>query len=249
MKISAICDYLDAFAPLEMAASFDNVGFLVGDREAEVAKVLLSLDCTPQAIEAAVAMGANLIITHHPVIFGGIKTVTAESLPFRLIRRGISVYSAHTNLDTAAGGVNDCLAAALGLHHVRPFSLPGDPIAGRLGRLEKPTSVEAFANKVQKTLGGRVRFVGQGEIETIGICSGSGASLFEEALRQGADAFLCGDVKHEVFMLAEALGATLIDAGHFETEDIVLEPLKARLEKDFPEVEFRVCHDSGIKTL
>ncbi len=249
MRIRAVCDWMDAFAPPETAADYDNVGLLLGDDREALTGVVLSLDCTRAALQTALRTGANLILTHHPIIFHPLKSVTADALPYALLRAGISVFAAHTNLDKAAGGVNDCLAAALGLQDVRPFGSPDDPQAGRIGSLPQGTDAAAFATAVQAALGGRVRYTGEGKIRTVAVCSGSGADLLPDARNAGADAFVTGDVKHAALQSAAAQNFILLDAGHFETEDVMLEPLCARLRAAFPTVSFCTVHESGFRTL
>ena len=119
MTVNDIYSFLNEFAPFDTACDFDNAGLLIGAKDAEVDKCIIALDCTEAVVDEAIQKGAQLIITHHPVIFSGLKSVLADSLVYRLIENNISVISAHTNLDIADGGVNDCLAKALGLKDVK----------------------------------------------------------------------------------------------------------------------------------
>ena len=144
MTVNDIYAYLNEFCPFDTACDFDNVGLLVGDKNANVTKAIIALDCTLDAVNQAIETGAELIITHHPIIFSPLKSVTAESTVYRLIKNNISVISAHTNLDIAYGGVNDCLAATLNLRDVENV-VGDDGFSFRKGVLQKEYTPEEFA--------------------------------------------------------------------------------------------------------
>lgn len=217
---------IDAAANFSLAMEFDNAGFLVGDPNETVRGVLVALDVTDAVLEEAVSRGANLIVTHHPVIFHPMKRVTADTLVWKLIRAGISVICAHTNLDIAAGGVNDLLAENLALRDVT--TLPPDGMA-RVGTLERGMTPPEFAYYVKRMLDANaVRYCDGGRaIERVAVCGGSGGSFLAEVAASGAQAFVTGDVKHDVMLEAVRLGVTLIDAGHFGTENHVTQYLAA----------------------
>ena len=242
---------IDQFAPFSLSMDFDNTGILVGDRHQPVSKVLLALDCTMDVVNYAKEIGAQLIITHHPVIFHPIKRVNEDSVVYHLIRSQIAVISAHTNLDIAEGGVNDVLAQAIGLQNISGLELL-DPAAqsylGRIGTLPNPISASEFATLVKESLHAcSVKFADAGnKIQKGALCSGSGADCLESALAVGADALLTSEVKQHEYLNAAAAGISIFDAGHFDTEDIVIETLKEKLAGIFPDITFCTTHTCPI---
>ena len=247
MIVYDIYDFLDEKYDFSSALEYDNVGLLVGDGREKVTGVLVTLDCTDEAISEAVKQGANLIVTHHPVIFDPLKTVTEQSLIYRLIRNGISVISAHTNLDQADGGVNDALAEAIGLSDIEKIS-DSEGFFYRIGELSEPMTSEELAKTVSETL--PVKYVGSSTfIKRVAVCSGSGGSMLGEVINTGVDAYVTADIKHNVFMDAHASGLTLIEAGHFNSEDIIVEPLSNELRAAFPDLSVTAFHFSPIKFL
>lgn len=246
MKIQKIFEFLNLLYPIDTACDFDNPGLLVGDGEADAAKVLVCLDCTAKTIEIAKNEGCNLIITHHPVIFSPLKNILSGSIVYELILSGISVISMHTNLDMGDGGVNDCLCEAIGLRDITALTA-NDGFILKSGILP-PISADDFAKKIQKALGGRVKYVDGGKaIEKVLVCSGSGGEFIEDAVTGGFDALVTSDIKHHIFLTAEENGVSLFDAGHFETEDICIEPLTKKLKAQFPETEFITHHSTDFK--
>ncbi len=242
---------IDQFAPFSLSMDFDNTGILVGDRHQPVSKVLLALDCTMDVVNYAKEIGTQLIITHHPVIFHPIKRVNEDSVVYHLIRSQIAVISAHTNLDIAEGGVNDVLAQAVGLQNISGLELL-DPAAqsylGRIGTLSNPISASEFAALVKESLHARsVKFADAGnKIQKVALCSGSGADCLASALAAGADALLTSEVKQHEYLNAAAAGISIFDAGHFDTEDIVIETLKEKLAGIFPDITFCTTHTCPI---
>lgn len=242
---------IDQFAPFSLSMDFDNTGILVGDRHQPVSKVLLALDCTMDVVNYAKEIGAQLIITHHPVIFHPIKRVNEDNVVYHLIRSQIAVISAHTNLDIAEGGVNDVLAQAIGLQNISGLELL-DPAAqsylGRIGILLNPISASEFAALVKESLHARsVKFADAGnKIQKVALCSGSGADCLASALAAGADALLTSEVKQHEYLNAAAAGISIFDAGHFDTEDIVTETLKEKLAGIFPDITFCTTHTCPI---
>lgn len=247
MTVQNIFDFLNEKFPTDTACDFDNVGLLVGDPNAEVKKAVVALDCTPSAVNTALKNGCQLIITHHPVIFDPLKRVLAGSVVYEVIKSGISVISMHTNLDVGIGGVNDCLSVALSLENVTKVKAQ-DGYRLNTGKLTSPLSPDGLALYIKEKLGGAVKYVGaQRQIKRVLLCSGSGGSYLNEVLRHGCDALITADVKHNQFLDAERLGISLFDAGHFNTEDVVTEPLKQMLEDKFPLIKFITVHTSKIK--
>ncbi len=229
-KVKDFYGYLNSIAPFETQEGWDNSGMLVGDMNAEVKKAAVVLDITHEEIKKAKAIGADLIISHHPVIFNPIKSVTRGSVPYELVASSINALCCHTPLDIADGGTNDSLAELLGIEVTRTE----DPIL-RLGTVE-PTTAENLAGKIAKTLNTKVRYADAGrKIEKIAICTGAGCSLIEAAGE--IDAFITGDASHHNFLDCIQAGITLIAAGHYETEIVVVPVLVKKLQAQFPDIE------------
>lgn len=229
-KVKDFYGYLNSIAPFETQEDWDNSGMLVGDMDAEVKKVAVVLDITHEEIKKAKAIGADLIISHHPVIFNPIKSVTRGGVPYELVASSINALCCHTPLDIADGGTNDSLAKLLGIDVTRTE----DPIL-RLGTVE-PTTAENLAGKIAKTLNTKVRYADAGrKIGKIAICTGAGCSLIEAAGE--IDAFITGDASHHNFLDCIQAGITLIAAGHYETEIVVVPVLVKKLQAQFPDIE------------
>lgn len=238
MKVKDIYSFIDSFAPFASAEEWDNVGLLSGNFEAEVERAVVALDCTDDALQTAISLGAQLIITHHPVIFSPVKQLLSDKILWKLAENNISVISAHTNLDKAENGVNARLGQVLNLE-AKPTE--NDPY---LLVAETDFCLEDFLSKIKSTLACdsfRV-YKANDFIRKIGFCCGSGGDSLENAKAEGCDTFLSGDIKHNVFVKAAELGITLIDAGHFATEDIIVEPLADTLRAKFPDADFITCH-------
>lgn len=249
MTVKDIFDFLNGLAPVNTACDFDNVGILVGDPSAELSGAVVALDCTASAIKTARDNNCELIITHHPVIFDPLKTVLAGSNVFELIKSGISVISMHTNLDIAVSGVNDCLCRALEFANFekRPAS---DGYLLNFTELDTPLSAEKLARHIKEKLGGSVKFTDSGKsIKKIALCSGSGGGYVFDTAVSGCDALITADVKHNIFIDSERLGISVFDAGHFNTEDVVIEPLKAVLSENFHNIRFYADHFTNIKAI
>lgn len=229
-KVKDFYGYLNSIAPFETQEDWDNSGMLVGDMNAEVKKAAVVLDITHEEIKKAKAIGADLIISHHPVIFNPIKSVTKGSVPYELVASSINALCCHTPLDIADGGTNDSLAELLGINVTRA----DDPIL-RLGMVE-PTTAQELAGKIANTLNTKVRYADAGKtIKKIAICTGAGCSLIETAGE--IDAFITGDASHHNFLDCVQAGITLIAAGHYETEIIVVPVLVKKLQAQFPDIE------------
>lgn len=247
MTVKDIFYFLNKKFPTETACDFDNVGILVGDPETQVKKAVIALDCTPSAVNTAIKNGCQLIITHHPVIFDPLKQVLAGSAVYEVIKNGISVISMHTNLDVGIGGVNDCLCSALSLENVTKVSAV-DGYLLNVAELSPPLLPDSLAEYINKKLGGRVKYFGaERQIKRVLLCSGSGGSYVTEVKKQNCDALITADVKHNQFLDAERLGVSIFDAGHFETEDVVTEPLKQLLTQNFSSIQFVSEHTTKIK--
>lgn len=248
MKVKEILNLINSFAPAGTALGYDNVGVLVGNPAEEVTKAVVCLDATPSAVEFATKNSAQLIITHHPVIFDGLKAVTAGSPVYECIKNGISVISAHTNLDVAEGGVNDCLAKALGLKNITAVT-DDEGFSFRKGILSEEMSAEGFARYIKSRLGGVVRYTdSKTTIKTVSVCGGSGGSELELA-KTVSDALVTADVKHSTLIYANQINFSIFDAGHYHTENVVINPLAERLSKMAEGVEFLPFSGNEIKTV
>lgn len=250
LKVLDIYNLLNQMAPTNAALSYDNVGLLVGDQQNQVTKAVVTLDCTPAAVDYAIGQSAELIISHHPVIFDPLKSVTNQKgkVVYSCLKNNISVISMHTNLDVADGGVNDCLAAALGLFDVTSV-IDEEGFSFRKGNLKKTMTADQLAKHIKNTLGGNVRYTDGGKkITTVAVCGGSGGSELVLAM-ENADAFITADVKHNLFISAAENEYSLFDAGHFHTENVVVIPLAERLGKSLTQVEFLPFNGEEIKTV
>lgn len=357
--IRQIYNFLDSIAPFNTAMDFDNCGLLVGDFDIKVDKVLLSLDISLDVIEEARSLGANLIISHHPVIFKPLKKLCSNSVPYILAKYGISAICAHTNLDMAPEGVSVCLAKSLLLKNIKPlsiykeipynkivvfvpdeyenrvcnamfsagagklgaysecsflssgigrflpennaspflgkqgrhesanemkievlcppektkevvrkvkeahpyeepvidifntFSINKELVCGAIGKIDQPMDSEMFASYVKKRLGCKgVRYTNPGKkISTVSVCPGAGGDFLKDAIRMGSDAFVTGEIKHNLILKANECGICVVDAGHFKTEDMAMDHLKSLLSNEYKETEFlkTSTFDDGIK--
>lgn len=235
-NVREIYEYINSFAPFETQESWDNSGLLLGDPDKQVKTVAVMLDATKKTVEAAKEKGADMIVTHHPVIFSALKKITAGSVVYDLLTSGISVISAHTCWDSAAGGVNDTLAEILGFENAQPIELEGTAMA-RIAEVE-PMTGEELALLVKEKLGCHLRLADSGKkITKVALCGGSASSLVYEAIGK-ADAFITGDLSHHVFLDAVDSGMTVIAAGHFETENPSMKPLYEKLKEKFEDTDF-----------
>ena len=237
MTVQNIFDFLESKFPVDTACDFDNVGILVGDKDAVVKRALIALDCTSITVDEAVENGCNLIITHHPVIFNPLKNVLKGSIVYSLIENGISVISMHTNLDIASGGVNDVLIELLGAKGEAALDSEN---CGRIGYLDSHTSIADFLQICKSKLNANgLRYYSSGkDVYKLAVMGGSGGDSLEDAYAHGCDTYVTADVKYHQFLRAQELGINLIDADHFCTENPVIPVLRDQLAKQFPATEF-----------
>ncbi len=233
---------LCALAPVELQMSFDNAGFLVGHGKAEVNTVLLSLDITNEVIEEALALDAQLIVSHHPVIFHPLRSITSDGegkLALRLAENRIAAICMHTNLDIADGGVNDVLLEKLGAERDDVLDEDG---CGRIGSLPQVMPLSSFLTLCKETLQvNALRYVDAGRpVKRIAVMGGSGGDAFQTALQKGCDTYITADVKYHQFLDARAAGLNLIDADHFCTENPVIPAVAEALCAEFPQLSFRI---------
>ena len=235
MKAREIAAALEEFAPLQSQETWDNAGFCIGNPEMEVHGVLVGFDCTPTLVQEAVSRGADMVVTHHPLIFGGLKRIDPDdpvgAAVFLAVRHGIVVYAAHTNADKAPGGVNALLAARLGLVEPEPLD---DSSLGFIGLLPAPMSGEAFCRLVKERFSLRVLRCSAPveEVWRVATSCGAGSSFAEKAFQSGAQAFVTGDVSYHHFFVPE--GRMILDIGHWESEVEIVEKFVSILRKKFP---------------
>lgn len=248
VKCSEIIGKMEEWAPKNLAESWDNVGLTVGNPETSIHKVLVALDVTPEVIEEAITEKAGLIITHHPMIlFQKIKSITTDTplgrKLYRLIGNNIAAYAAHTNLDIAKGGTNDVLAKRIGLTNVQILeetSRNEKGVAegiGRMGDLPDAMKFGQLASLLRERLGlDSIRLVGRADklVKRIGLCTGSGAEFLETAYRQGADAYITGDIKFHEAQRALEMGICVADATHYASETLIV-PVIAQYLKNVAE--------------
>ena len=242
VKCQDVMQAMERIAPRRLAEEWDNPGLLVGSPHDEVRKILVALDVREETVERAIEDGCDLIVAHHPLIFRALKALRTDDVTgckiARLIKADIAVFAAHTNLDSAAGGVNDVLAERLELHDVAPLvegAADSEPGLGRIGSLRAEFSLEDFAALVKEKLGlssMRVACAGERRISRVALCGGSGAEFVGRAAAKGADAYVTGDVKYHDAERAIGLGIHVLDAGHFATEQPIVARLAERLKKE-----------------
>ena len=233
-----IFQFINTIAPFEYQEKWDNSGFLVGDEDMQCKKIALCLDITSEMIERAKENGCDLIISHHPVIFGKTGSFLKDDLPFKLAVNGINAICAHTCLDIAQGGVNDVLAQLLELDDITSVCMDG-VMMPRAGKLKNPMSAREFAAFVKEKLGCdavRCNKLDK-EISSVVLCGGSGGSFIPDVIAGKYDAFVTGDAGHHNFIDASEKGLLLIAAGHFETENPVMGAVEKALNERFPEIE------------
>ena len=238
--VADILSFLDTLAPRSLKMDWDNCGLLCGRPGREVRRILVALDPFDTVIDEAIRVKAELLVTHHPLIFrNGLMAVNEDTeagrCVLKLVENGIAAINAHTNLDIAPGGINDVLAQKLGLNGIETI--------GEEGLLRRGTvpsqSLPQFLAHVKQALGcDGLRYVQGGqEVKNVAVGGGACADEMQEALAAGCDTFVTSDVKYNQFRTAFQLGLNLIDAGHFHTENPAMPVLRDRLQAAFPEVE------------
>ena len=246
-KVKEIIEVMETLAPTFLKEDFDNVGLMVGDREKEVKKVLVALDCTLKVVQEAKDNNVDLIITHHPLIFRRPNNITTDTLQgkkiIELIKNDISLYSSHTNLDSAKKGLNDSIPGLLGYDTseiLETNKRDSEAGLGRLVTLEQATTLEDIINKVKATFNiNNLRVVkGKDEVNKIAIINGSGQDFIGRALSKGADCIITGDTTYHFASDYKEMGINIIDAGHFASEQIVFFNVMKNIIDKFNDVEF-----------
>ena len=246
--VHEICEYLESFAPLRLAEEWDNVGLLVGYRDSNVSKIVTALTVTQPVVSEAVADGADLIVTHHPMPFRPLSRITDDSVPGRLllelIRNSVAVYSPHTAFDSAARGINQQLAEGIGLVGPIPLIPAVEDQAGlgsgRHGQLANAMPLSEMAHRVRKFLRvDHVRFVGDPArpIRAVSVACGSAGQFLEAACEHGCDLLITGETSFHTCLEAEAMDVALLLTGHFASERFAVDSLAALLAEQFPDVQ------------
>ena len=243
MELANFCACMEEIAPRPLALDFDNVGLLVEPDHAEIRKVLIALDCTTVTAREAIDLGVDLLVTHHPQFFHGVKSIGFSSpvtgAAALLLRHGIGHYAAHTNLDAAEGGVNDILAELLGLQNAAPIPLEN---IGRVGVLPSPIKLSALVERCNALLNSRAAYTGDPDrlVSRIAVLGGAGGGDIEYARDAGAEAYITGEAKHNQILEAREMDLPLILCGHYETERVVLKSLQDRLQILAPDVQYYI---------
>jgi len=254
-KIQAIIDEIEKVAPKFLKEDYDNVGMMVGDKDTEVTKVLMALDCTKKVIEEALSLGCEMIITHHPLFFRKPNRIVKGELTgdkvLELIKNNINLYSCHTNLDSAQDGINETVVRILGYesqsimetNKIKGYENCG---IGRIIELEKSVKLDDVIDNVKKSLNIENLRVARGceNVKIIAIINGSGHDYFEMAKNSGADCIITGDTTYHFVSDYKEMGISIIDAGHFGTEYIAFIKTLEFLKDKFKDVEFIISKES-----
>ena len=242
--VADIIRLIEEFAPRELAEDWDNCGLQVGSPNWPVKRLWVALDPTPEVIQAACQQNADMLVTHHPLIFRPLKSIDFSQPLGRSIqlaaKNHLAVYSAHTNLDKTDRGLNDMLAEKLGLKHIADLHQREDESGfGRIGELANRCSLQSLADAVKKALAiEAVRVAGdlKLQVDRVLVCSGSGSGLLGDFLRSDAQVYLSGDMRYHDALEIQQAKRGMIDIGHFASEHIMVEALTARLSAELDDI-------------
>lgn len=250
MKVGEILDFINKLAPWDYAETWDNVGLMVGSRHNGVKKVLLCMDVTSRVIREAIDCEAELIVSHHPFLFSKLGKLDFDTIKGQqiqtLVTKDISVISAHTNLDVAAGGVNDTLAETIGLNGLRalktyvPQGYDQDLGLGRTGTLENETDFNEFIDNIKKSLNiTNLRVIGAhpDKVKKVAVFCGSFDVELDYLRSLGQDVLITGDLKYHTALDAREMGLCIVDVGHFASEHVILSKLQKLLADEFASIE------------
>lgn len=249
MKVKDIIKVIEDFAPLSNQEKWDNSGLCIGSENAGVNSVLLGLDCTPGLVDEAIACGADMIVTHHPLIFSGLRRISTDDpvgeAVVKAVRAGISVYAAHTSADKVIAGVSGAMARRLGLQDISVLDPESEGVGlGVVGNLPEPlTSVQA-ADLVKGRFGLRYMRASRpvdGPVSRVAVCGGSGSSLIGKAMEAGAQLYVTGDISYHHFFTPK--GFMVMDIGHYESEKEIVDVLFSLLKKNFPTFAVRITEN------
>ena len=240
MKVKDIIAVIEDFAPLSIQEGWDNSGLCVGSPEDEVSSILLGLDCTEKLVDEAIECGADMIVTHHPLIFSGLKKISPDdpigAAVIKAVRNGISIYAAHTNADKVIAGVSGAMAARLGLIDVEILEEDGEGTGlGVVGNLPSPLSAEEAIALVKEQFSLKMMKASapvECLVTRIAMCGGSGGSLIRSAQKAGAQLYISGDISYHNFFTPEDF--MIMDIGHYESEIEIVDILFSLIKKNFP---------------
>ncbi|MBC8588363.1 Nif3-like dinuclear metal center hexameric protein [Paratissierella segnis] len=259
MKAKDIINAMDSWADSKLIDSWDNTGFQVGCDDSHIERILVALDTNEDVLNTAIKENYQMIITHHPIIFKPLNSITNRTYKERLIlsaiREDITIYNAHSNLDLAIGGVNDILADMLELKNATCLSISkiyDDKIYGygRIGDIEKRTAIEYLGLVKSKLDVDYISVFGDinKSISRVAVCGGSGSDFIYDAYKMGADIYITGDIKYHDAEMAVQLGLLLADAGHYHTEKIILSEIKKYLDERFHnEIYIKIYEEPSVK--
>ena len=253
MKIKEVLSALERFAPLPLQEGWDNAGLQIGLTEAEVSGALLCLDVNEAIVDEAIEKGCNLIVSHHPLLFKGLKTISdgdyVQRTVMKAILNRIAIVSMHTNMDNAKGGVNYKIAEHLGLHDVEFFAEKSGNVeagSGVVGLLPEPMSATAFIQLVKERFGVKCAQCNElllRPVNKVAICGGSGDFLLADAIAQGADAFITGEMHYHVYFGQEQKIQICV-IGHYESEQFTSEIFKSIIEDECPGLPVLIAETS-----
>ena len=249
MKVRDIIQVIESFAPLSIQEKWDNSGLCIGSQDAEVTSVLIGLDCTPELVDEAIECGADMIVTHHPLIFSGLKKINSEDpvgeTVVKAIRAGIAVYAAHTNADKVIEGVSGAMAARLSLTDVEVLDEDGEGTGlGAVGNLPEPMDATEAIAYVKERFGLKVMKASRPlteKISRVALCGGSGGSLIGAAKASGAQLYISGDISYHNFFTSD--GFMIMDIGHYESEIEIVNILFSLIMKKFPTFAVRITQN------
>ena len=248
-KVKDVVAAIEEFAPVALQEKWDNSGLCIGSGEAPVSSVLFGLDCTPELVDEAVACGADMIVTHHPLIFSGLKKISPDDLTgaavIKAVKAGISIYAAHTSADKVIAGVSGAMAARLGLNDVRILDEDGDGTGlGVVGELPGPITAKEAVRLVKERFNLKTLKSSRpvdGMISRVAMCGGSGSSLIGAAKAAGAQLYISGDISYHNFFTQE--GFMIMDIGHYESEIEIVDILFSLIKKKFPTFAVRITQN------
>lgn len=247
MKAYELISWLEKRYPADAAEEWDNVGLLTGEDTNEISHVFVALDLTEETLDEAIEAGADMIITHHPMIFTGLKKINNHSFTgkkiIKLIQKGIVYYAMHTNYDVL--GMADLSADYTRMHNTRVLCVTEERNGetqgfGRVGELEKEMTLREYAQLIRESLKlNEVKVYGDldSKVKCAAVCTGSGKSMIGDAIRAGADVYVTGDIDHHTGIDAVAQGLALIDAGHYGTEYVFMDAMKKELAQAFSDLK------------
>lgn len=229
MKLRDVVTLLETVLPRELIEDGDNSGLLIGDMDSDISHIRTALEASEEVLAKAIEDGVDLLLVHHPMIFSPVATVTSETLrgrkTMKMIRNGIALYAAHSNLDRTVGGLNQRFGQQLGFQKARIYDEEGYIL---ISELEMPVTLSDYVNEVREKLGCEsLRYVGRDdrEIATVAYCTGSGMGLLDDGLFEEADVYITGDLKYHMAMDLHESDYAVIDVGHFGSEAIAAEVL------------------------